>query len=78
MHNVGVGRVYVEFLSKYVIIFILRTDYTYWPWDEQRCFVVIGSWTKSGEELDVVNMSGRNISVVSMANFSPTIWGAIQ
>ena len=49
-------------------------DYKYWPWDEQKCYIVIGSWIKTGEELDVVNMSGHNVSRVSLANFSPTIW----
>ena len=69
-------RFYIILLTCYLdnTYYLLRTDYTYWPWDEQRCSIVIGSWTKTGEELDVVNMNGRNRSVVSTANFSPTIW----
>ena len=31
-------------------------DYSYWPWDIQKCDMVIGSWTKSGWEVDVFNM----------------------
>ena len=31
-------------------------DYSYWPWDIQKCNMVIGSWTKSGWEVDVFNM----------------------
>ena len=37
-------------------------DYTYWPWDVQRCEIVLGSWTKTGTELDVANGDGRNVS----------------
>lgn len=36
-------------------------DFTYWPWDIQKCQVVLGSWTKSGNELDVVNMDHSNV-----------------
>ena len=38
------------------------------------CYIVIGSWTKTGDELDVVNMSGQNRSYVSLSNYSPSIW----
>ena len=31
-------------------------DLTYWPWDFQDCAIVLGSWTKSGWQLDPVLM----------------------
>ena len=52
----------------------INTDYKYWPWDEQKCNIIIGSWTKTGEELDVVNMGGRNRTSVRLTNYTPTIW----
>ena len=36
-------------------------DYSYWPWDTQKCCMIIGSWTKSGWEIDVVNMNHKNV-----------------
>ena len=33
-------------------------NYYYWPWDTQSCELIVGSWTKSGWEVDVVNMNG--------------------
>ncbi len=29
-------------------------DYSYWPWDVQVCRIVIGSWTKSGDDIDIL------------------------
>ncbi len=48
-------------------------DYSYWPWDVQVCKVVIGSWTKTGEEIDLVvslDDTNRNASF-SMAKTLP-------
>ena len=43
-------------------------DYSYWPWDIQKCNMVIGSWTKSGWEVDVFNMGlTKNVSQVAGA-----------
>ena len=53
---------------------LIYTDYKYWPWDEQQCYIVIGSWTKTGEELDIINMSGRNVTNVFTGVYTPTIW----
>lgn len=36
-------------------------DYKYWPWDEQHCNIIMGSWTKSGSELDVVLGNQLNV-----------------
>ncbi len=36
--------------------------------------MVIGSWTKSGDELDVVNMSGKNVSRVGTGNYNSPLW----
>jgi hypothetical protein len=47
---------------------------SYWPWDEQTCKIVLGSWTKTGEELDVINMSGENVTTINMHNYVPTVW----
>ena len=49
-------------------------DWTFWPWDRQTCHLVVGSWTKSGWELDVQNLNGRNMSRVDMNNFAPSAW----
>lgn len=27
-------------------------DYTYWPYDQQTCRIVFGSWSYAGEEID--------------------------
>lgn len=27
------------------------TDYTYWPYDTQKCSIRMGSWTHTGEEI---------------------------
>jgi hypothetical protein len=35
-----------------------QLNYYYWPWDTQSCELIVGSWTKSGWEVDVVNMNG--------------------
>ena len=37
---------------------IIQLNYYYWPWDTQSCELIVGSWTKSGWEVDVVNMNG--------------------
>jgi hypothetical protein len=29
-----------------------QVDYTYWPYDQQKCRIVFGSWTHSGKEID--------------------------
>ena len=36
----------------------MQLNYYYWPWDTQSCELIVGSWTKSGWEVDVVNMNG--------------------
>lgn len=48
--------------------------FKYWPWDTQSCVIVFGSWTKNGDELDLINLNHRNISHVSLVNYAPTIW----
>jgi hypothetical protein len=27
-------------------------DYTYWPYDQQKCHILLGSWSYTGEEID--------------------------
>eukprot|EP00095_Tigriopus_kingsejongensis_P010104 maker-scaffold152_size304267-snap-gene-0.14 protein:Tk10104 transcript:maker-scaffold152_size304267-snap-gene-0.14-mRNA-1 annotation:"neurotransmitter gated ion channel" len=49
-------------------------DYHYWPWDEQECTIVLGSWTKTGDELDVVLGNKQNASQVDLQNFVPGVW----
>jgi hypothetical protein len=41
-----------------------KLDFTYWPWDVQICDLTIGSWTRHGWDIDVVNMDGKNVSLV--------------
>ena len=53
-------------------------DWTYWPWDRQVCHLVVGSWTKTGWELDVQNLNRKNISVVDKANFAPSAWNLVK
>ena len=38
-------------------------DLTYWPWDLQECLIHIGSWTKSGWQLDPVIMGDSKANV---------------
>ena len=38
-----------------------KLDFTYWPWDIQNCVITYGSWTRSGWELDIFNMNGKNV-----------------
>ena len=40
-----------------------KLDFTYWPWDIQNCVITYGSWTKSGWELDLHNMNGKNVRI---------------
>ncbi len=44
-------------------------DYRYWPWDIQVCNLIIGSWTKSGWEIDVVNMDKQNVCSTEWAEY---------
>ena len=37
-------------------------DFTYWPWDMQTCSLVLASWSKTGNELNITNMNGKNVS----------------
>lgn len=56
----------------------LRTScnftYKYWPWDTQKCKIILGSWTKSGWEMDVGNYGGDNITKLVKDFYTPTIW----
>ena len=53
-------------------------DWTYWPWDRQTCHLVVGSWTKTGWELDVQNLNGRNLTGVDMSNYKPSAWALVR
>ena len=53
-------------------------DWTYWPWDRQTCHLVVGSWTKTGWELDVQNLSGQNISSLDTSNFAASAWDLVR
>ena len=53
-------------------------DWTYWPWDRQVCHLVLGSWTKTGWELDIQNLNRKNISVVDKSNFAPSAWSLVK
>merc|ERR1719347_242926 len=53
-------------------------DLTYWPWDRQVCHLTVGSWTKTGWELDIQNLDGSNITSVDRANFAPGNWDLIE
>ena len=52
-------------------------DWTYWPWDRQNCHLVVGSWTKTGWELDIQNLNGQNITAVDSANFAKGAWDLV-
>jgi len=52
-------------------------DWTYWPWDRQTCHLVVGSWTKTGWELDIQNLSGQNRTEVDGANFAKGAWDLV-
>ena len=53
-------------------------DWTYWPWDRQKCHLVVGSWTKTGWELDVQNLGGANRTYVDMSNYAPSAWSLVS
>ena len=53
-------------------------DWTYWPWDRQKCHLVVGSWTKTGWELDVQNLGGANRTHVDMSNYAPSAWSLVS
>ncbi|XP_058803962.1 neuronal acetylcholine receptor subunit alpha-2-like isoform X2 [Phymastichus coffea] len=38
------------------------TDYTYWPYDKQKCSIRMGSWTHTGEEISL-NFRKKGISM---------------
>ncbi|CAL1681656.1 unnamed protein product [Lasius platythorax] len=42
-------------------------DYTYWPYDQQTCRIVLGSWSYAGEEVDF-HLDGNGISMDSYEN----------
>eukprot|EP00090_Calanus_glacialis_P013211 TRINITY_DN21854_c0_g1_i1.p1 TRINITY_DN21854_c0_g1~~TRINITY_DN21854_c0_g1_i1.p1 ORF type:complete len:446 (-),score=84.38 TRINITY_DN21854_c0_g1_i1:281-1480(-) len=52
-------------------------DWTYWPWDRQTCHLVVGSWTKTGWELDIQNLNGQNRTKVDSANFAKGAWDLV-
>ena len=39
---------------------------------------MVGSWTKTGWELDVQNLGGANTSSVDMSNFAPSAWNLVS
>jgi len=55
-----------------------KLDFTYWPWDIQNCVITHGSWTRSGWELDIFNMNGKNISDVDTNNYQQNKWQIIK
>jgi len=52
-------------------------DWTYWPWDRQACSLIVGSWTKAGQELDIQNLGGANTTRVDQDNFTPAAWSIV-
>jgi len=52
-------------------------DWTYWPWDRQACSLIVGSWTKAGQELDIQNLGGANTTTVDQDNFTPAAWSIV-
>lgn len=52
-------------------------DWTYWPWDRQTCHLVVGSWTKTGWELDIQNLNGQNRTKIDSANFAKGAWDLV-
>jgi len=52
-------------------------DWTYWPWDRQACSLIVGSWTKAGQELDIQNLGGANTTRVDQDNFTPAAWNIV-
>jgi len=53
-------------------------DYSYWPWDTQKCCMIIGSWTKSGWEIDVVNMNHKNTTDIGLTNYESSLWDIVE
>jgi len=35
-------------------------DYTYWPYDQHTCVISFGSWTHTGEEIDI-HLNGTGV-----------------
>jgi len=49
-------------------------DYTYWPYDQQKCRILLGSWSYTGEEIDFhLDKDGAREFLVAIdpANVSP-------
>ncbi|XP_011641218.1 acetylcholine receptor subunit alpha-like 2 [Pogonomyrmex barbatus] len=42
-------------------------DYTYWPYDQHTCRIILGSWSHTGEEIDV-HLDGKGVSMNSYEN----------
>ncbi|KAL6429102.1 hypothetical protein ACFW04_008111 [Cataglyphis niger] len=51
----------VKYMSK------CDADYTYWPYDQQTCRIVLGSWSFTGEEIDF-HLDENGISMDSYEN----------
>lgn len=45
---------------------LCESDFTYWPYDRQTCTLRMGSWTHTGEE---INLDFKNESVSSLLDF---------
>ncbi|KAL0108458.1 hypothetical protein PUN28_015183 [Cardiocondyla obscurior] len=46
-------------------------NFTYWPHDQHKCRIVLGSWSHTGEELDV-HLDGTGVDMSSYEN--NTVW----
>lgn len=55
-----------------------QLNYYYWPWDTQSCELIVGSWTKSGWEVDVVNMNGGNVTNLHLSNYASNLWTIVE
>jgi len=50
-------------------------DYTYWPYDQQKCRILLGSWSYTGEEIDFhLDEDGAReflVAIIDLASVPP-------
>lgn len=40
-------------------------DFSYWPFDEQKCYMKFGSWTHHGDQINLVEKDKPEVSTVT-------------
>lgn len=48
-------------------------DLTYWPFDEQKCYLKFGSWTHHGDQIDLVEKDKPDVSSAKTVPYAESV-----